>query len=534
MYDLIIRNGNVVDGSGNPGYFADIGVRDGKILHVGSIDTRNAKRIIDGEGLVVAPGFIDSHAHNDGYIMVDNSAIYKLSQGITTEISGNCGEGLAPVSETYLKEIREYYEPYYCPDDISQFTDHTKFFKKIDELKLGINVAYYCPHGTLRMCVMGFAERKPTESEMKRMKEYLQIAMENGALGMSTGLVYSPGCFAKKEEIIELCKVVKEYDGVYTSHIRNESNGLIEAVQEAIDIAEATGVSTIISHLKAMGKKNWGKSKVVLEMIHKANERGVNITFDQYPYTMSCTVLYWVIPSKFIEGGVAKMVERLKDHKIKNEIKKMYFDPEKEWDNPVENIGFEGMHVLTAKNVPEAEGKTVAEYAKEKGMEPVDALFKIIIESEGNSLAAFDCMCDEDVNFLMQDENGMVGSDGIPVSEGEYTHPRVTGAFPRVIGRYVREKKIISLETAIKKMTYLPAIKTGLYNKGLLKKGYDADITIFNKDTILDQSSIFDPLKKAAGIEYVIVNGQIAFENNDYTGAESGRRLVRKENINHE
>jgi N-acyl-D-amino-acid deacylase len=530
-YDLIIVNGNVVDGSGRPSYFDDIAIKDGKIIKIGDVNLLKAKHSIDAKGFVVAPGFIDTHSHNDGYIFVDDSAFYKLSQGVTTEISGNCGEGLAPVSQKYLSEIRDYYEPYFCPEDLIQFTDHTKFFEKIDRLKLGINVGYYCAHGTLRMCVMGFEERKPTADEMQSMKKYLRIAMENGALGMSTGLVYSPGCFAETEEIIELCKVVKEYGGVYASHIRNESNGLIDAVQEAITIAEKSGVLTIISHLKAMGKRNWGKTELILEMIHKANERRVNIAFDQYPYTMSCTVLYWVIPTKYLEGGVTKLVERLKDEKIREEIRNMYFNPIEEWDNPMENIGLEGIHILMAKNVPEADGKTLIEYAQKKGLDPIDALFDIIIASGGNNLAAYDCMCDADVNLLMKDENGSIASDGIPVPIGEFTHPRVSGTFARVLGKYVREDKILSLENAIRKMTYLPASKTGLLGKGLIKEGYDADITIFNANTILDQSTLEKPLAKAIGIEYVIVNGQIAYENGAYTGASSGKRLVREEKI---
>lgn len=527
LYDLIIRNGNIIDGSGRPGYSADVAVNHGKIVKIGRLNSQEGKQLINADGFIVAPGFIDSHTHNDGYIFTDNSVFYKLSQGVTTEISGNCGEGLAPVSQKYLEEITEYYKPYCCPEDIGEFTDHKEFFKKIDRQKLGVNVAYYCPHGTLRMCIMGFDERKPTGNEMAHMKNYLRTAMENGAFGMSTGLVYAPGCFSDKDEIIELCKVVKEYGGVYTSHIRNESNGLIGAVQEQIDIAEASGVSLIISHLKAMGKNNWGKIKKVLELIREANERGVNVAFDQYPYTMSCTVLYWVLPPKFLEGGVAKMVERLKNEDVRREIKELYFNSAEEWDNPMENIGVEGIHILMAKNVPEAEGKTLVEYAKKKGIDPVDALFEIIVKSEGNSLAAYDCMCDDDVNLGMRDENGVIGSDGIPVPQGEYTHPRVSGTFPRVLGKYVREGKVLTLEKAIEKMTYRPAKIIGIHNKGLIKEGFDADITIFDADTITDRSTLSEPLKTAEGIKYVIVNGQIAFKQGRYTGAASGRRIVK-------
>ena len=527
-YDVIIRKGNLVDGSGNPGYSADIALKDGKIVKIGDLDTQDAERIIDAGGLVVAPGFIDIHAHNDGFIFIDNSAFYKLAQGVTTEISGNCGEGLVPVAAKYQKEIDEYYKSYYPPENFSDFVSYDYFFKCIEDIRKGINIGYHCAHGTLRMAAMGFAERNPDSHELKVMKDYLREGMENGALGLSTGLVYSPGCFAEKEEIIELCKVVGEYGGVYATHLRSEGMHLVESVKEAIEIGRAANVQVIISHHKALGKTNWGKTKETLQLISQANKEGLRISLDQYPYTSSCTVLLWTIPFQYTEGGIGKMIERLKDPAVRKEIRKEYFNPDKEWDNPIENIGCDGILVLTAQNVPEAEGKTIEQYAGEISKDPIDTLFDIIIASGGNSIAGYYSMCESDLTEVMKHPETMIGSDGIPVLKEEKTHPRLCGTFPRILGRYVREKQILSLEEAIRKMTSLPATRVGLVEKGLIKEGYDADITVFDKDTIIDCATFDNFSAKPEGIKYVFVNGKVAMENGQYTNAESGK-LIRKE-----
>lgn len=525
--DVIIKRGNIIDGSGSPGYFADIAVKDGKIAKIGNLDTEDAEQFVNAGGLVVSPGFIDIHAHNDGFIFIDNSAFYKLAQGVTTEISGNCGEGLAPVAKKYQKEIEEYYKSYYPPENFSDFVSYRYFFQCIEELRKGINVGFHCAHGTLRMAAMGFAERIPDSHELKVMKEYLREGMENGALGLSTGLVYPPGCFAEKDEIIELCKIVGEYDGVYATHLRSEGMYLAESVKEAIEIGKAAGVQIIISHHKALGKTNWGKTKETLQLISEANKEGLRVSLDQYPYTSGCTVLFWTIPVQYTEGGIGKMIERLKDPDTRQAIRKEYFDPDGKWDNPVENIGFGGILVLTAQNVPGAEGKTIEQYAGEISKDPLDTLFDIIIESGGNSIASFDSMCESDLTEVMKHPETMIGSDGIPVMTGENTHPRLCGTFPRILGRYVREKQILGLEDAVRKMTSLPAARAGLGNKGLIREGYDADITVFDKDTIIDRAAFDNFSAEPEGIKYVFVNGKLSLENGRYTHAGSGK-LIRK------
>ena len=524
---VLIKGGDVIGGTGKKAFTSDVLIETGKIKQIGrDLEIADAT-VIDASGLIVAPGFIDIHNHNDQYIFIDPTAPYKIFQGVTTEISGNCGEGLAPVPEEFKKLIFDYYSTYYVDEKIFNNTTFDYYFKQVEKLPLGINVGYHCAHGTIRMAVMGFDENHADGAQIEKMKALLREGMEQGALGMSTGLVYSPGCFASTEEIVELCKVVKEFDGVYTTHMRNEGYYLIESVEETIDIARKSGVAAVISHHKAMGKKNWGKTVKTLEMIKAARKGGIDICYDQYPYTLSCTVLLWVIPFKYTEGGVSKLLERLADKKIRDEIRKAYFDPEEEWDNPIDNIGYDGIHILTAENVPLAEGKTLNEYAALVGKDPLDALCDILIESNGNSLAAYDCMCEEDVKQLMQYEECIIGSDGIPVYPGEKTHPRLCGTFPRILKKYALDEKVITLEDAVRKMSGLPAEKIKLKGKGLIREGFDADITVFNAKTINDRATLAEPLAKPDGIEYVLVNGEIAIEKGVYKGAASGK-LIRK------
>ena len=526
-FDIIIKNGEVIDGSGNKSFIGDIAIKGNKIALIKDNITDPANTIIDATGNIVSPGFIDPHSHNDGYIFYDPTNSYKLFQGVTTEISGNCGEGLTPISKKYFNEISEYYRPYYPPDDFITYTTGKAFYNKIDALPLGNNTGYLCAHGTLRMCVMGFSNKTANEEQLKQMKLKLAECLEAGALGMSTGLVYSPGCFADTHEIVELCKVVKSYGGVYTTHIRSEGYGLINSVHEAIDISRKSGVKTVISHLKALGKKYWGLSSIITEMIETAQKEGLEVFCDQYPYTTSCTVLHWVIPFEYTAGGFVKMCKKLKCPEERQKIKDMYDNKFGDWDNLMENITPVGIHILKADKTPNAVGKTLLEYANLIQNDPYDTLFDIIADNNADALAAFDCMSEKDLQTIMKKTYCMVGSDGIDVMPNEKTHPRLTGTFPRVLGRYVREQNVISLETAIYKMTSLPASVLGLTGKGFIKKGYDADICIFDKDRIIDKGTLQNFNVKPDGVSYVLVNGKIAVVHNKYTGSASGKRIRR-------
>ena len=528
VYDLIIKNGLVCDGSGTVPFRADIGVIGGKIAFVGDISDADAVRTVDASGMIVSPGFIDAHSHNDGYLFHDPSAISKLSQGVTTEISGNCGEGLAPINPEFFPEILAYYRPYYMTDDFIKYTTFGKFLDDIEALPLGINVGFYAAHGTLRMSAMGCDQRPPTAEELEKMKTYLREALDSGALGMSTGLVYAPGCYAETEEIIELAKILKEYDAIYATHMRSESLDLMEAIDEVIRIAKETGVRVNISHLKALGKPRWGLAKEILEKIRTANSEGCRISFDQYAYTVSCNVIAAILPIEYAEGGVDKLISRLEDPAIRQEIKEKMLSPVYDWDNPVITYGYEGIHILTTdETMPEVEGKTLQEAADEKGMEPLELLFDIIVKSKGYTLAAYDAMDENDVKLIMKEPIGSVCTDGIAVFPNEKTHPRLYGGFPRVLRKYVREEKVLTLEEAVRKMTSLTAESVGLKGKGLIKEGYDADFVIFDPDTIADTATLESPQERADGIYEVIVGGKTALKNKSYTGSSSGR-LIRR------
>lgn len=525
-FDILIKNTEIVDGTGCQSFIGSVALKDGIICAVDSRIDSPAETIINGEGKVLSPGFIDPHAHNDGYLFLDPSNIYKLAQGVTTEISGNCGEGLAPVSDSYFHEIFEYYRPYYPQSDFQTYKSGQIFYSKIDELPLGSHIGFLCAHGTLRMCAMGFSSQKASPRQISHMQKNLEECMQSGALGMSSGLVYSPGCFADTAELIELCKVVKKYNGVYTSHIRSEGYALLEAIQEAITISRSTGVRTVISHLKALGRNYWGMSSEATALIESARAEGLEVFCDQYPYSTSCTVLHWVIPPEYTEGGFPLMCQKLSDPYERKRIKDMYANKFGSWDNLMENITPAGIHILKADRTPDAVGKTLQEYADAIGNDAYDTLFDIIVENNADALAAFDCMSENDICHIMKKNYCMVGSDGIDVKPDEKTHPRLTGTFPRVLGRYVREKNVLSLEEAVRKMTSLPAEVFGFKKKGIIKEGFDADLCLFDKNTIRDRGTLENFNIKPSGIEYVFVNGKIAFQNGTYTGVHSGKRIT--------
>ena len=521
-FDLLIKNAEIVDGTGKESFFGDIAVKDGIIQSIAESIDGDAEEVIDAAGSVVSPGFIDPHAHNDGWILFDNSNIYKLAQGVTTEINGNCGEGLCPVSDEYFDVTYEYYRPYYPTDDFKNYKTGEYYYNKIASLPLGTNIGFHCAHGMLRMSTMGFSSEKANDDQLNEMKAKLRECLEAGALGMSTGLVYSPGCFADTDEIVELCKVVAEYGGVYASHIRSESYKLIESIAETIEIARRAKVRTVISHLKCLGKNYWGLSEKITSMIEEAQADGLEIYADQYPYTRSCTVLHWPIPIEYTTGGFVTMCEKLQDPDERQKIKDMFDNKYGPWDNLMENFTPAGIHVSKADATPDVVGKTIQEYADELGQDPYDVFFDVIVANKADAIASFDCISEEDIALIMKKDYCMVGSDGIDVTPEENTHPRLTGTFPRVLGHYVRELGTIPLEKAIRKMTSLPAEVFGLDGKGILKEGYDADICVFDKNQIIDKSTYENFNIKPVGVNYVIVGGKVALKNGEYTGAASG------------
>ncbi len=524
-FDILIKNGRVVDGTSNPGYLSDIGISGDKIKYIGRVKEAEAKEIIDARGLIVAPGFIDMHGHSDGGIYEDSSIFNMIEQGITTEISGMCGFSVAPVSETYFEQLRRYAGVGESDSNLIEKWKKMSSFKhyldSLEDLPLGPNVAFYVGHGTIRIAVMGFEDRKPTADELNKMKDLVEDAMESGALGLTTGLIYPPGVYADKKEIIELCKVVAKYGGSYASHIRNESHSVVEAVKEAIDIGRHSGVPVIISHHKIAGKANWGLSTETLALIEDANREGIDVALDQYPYKAGSTGLKATIPPKYHIGGTEALLKRLKDPATRLQIKKDIMQDDRTWENLAYSCGLDNIMVFC--DIPDVNGKTVADYASLTEKEGLDALIDLLIETKADAGAVYFMMDEIDIERIMQNPYTMIGTDGGVVDKKSGNHPRAVGTFPKVLGQYVRERKVLRLEDAIRKMTSLPAQKAGLKAKGLIKEGFDADLVIFNPETIIDRATYQEPTLKNEGLNYVIVNGKVAVKDNKYIGVGSGK-----------
>lgn len=519
-YDIIIENGHVIDGSGNPWFRADVGVVSDRIEVIGRLKDSWAERRINARGLVVAPGFIDIHTHSDYSVLIDPKVESKIRQGVTTEVIGNCGSSAAPMSS----EVRAYREKFMRArlGDKFEFKWETMgdYLELIDATGASFNVVALVGQGTVRQNVMGHEDREPTRSELASMRGLVAEAMDDGAWGMSTGLIYPPSVYAKTEEIVELAKVLADYGGVYFSHIRGEGETLLEAVKEAIRIGEEAGIPVQIAHFKASGKAYWGKTKESLRLVEDGRKSGVDVTFDQYPYTASSTGLAALMPHWAQEGGAERLLERLREPEIRRKISEGPATVTRDWDSVM---------IASAKNHPQYEGKTVSEIAELEGKDEMTTVFDLLIaENAQVSIVSFG-MSEEDVRRVMMSSYGMVGSDGSAVAprgilgQGK-PHPRYYGTFPRVIGYYVREG-VLNLQEAVRKMTSAPAQRLSLKDRGLLREGYKADITVFDPAKVNDEATFTDPHRFATGIPYVIVNGIVVIDNGDHTGALPGKAL---------
>ncbi len=519
-YDILIEKGKVIDGTGNVWYEADVAIEKGRIAAIGR-DLGKAERVIDASGHIVSPGFIDIHSHSDLPVLIDPMAHSKIRQGVTTEVIGQCGNSAAPMYES-LREYRETYSRNMVPDDFElNWTDMASYLKLLDEKGIALNIAAVVGHGTVRANVLGHENRDPSDSELVEMKKHVRDAMEQGAFGMSTGLIYPPSVYGKQEEITELAKVVAEYDGVYYSHIRGEGDTLLDAVVEACEIGRDSGTPVQIAHFKASGQPNWGKVKDSLALVEKYRGMGVEVTFDQYPYIASSTGLTALLPHWVHEGGAEKMLERLKDPETLEKIK----------TNLRLNYGWDRILVTNAKNHPQYNGKHIQEIAGMMSKEPFDAYVELLIIENTQVPSVMFGMTEDDVRLVMQSPYGMVGSDGSAISptgiwEHSVPHPRLYGTFPRVLGHYVREG-VISLPEAVRKMTGAPAQKLGFKDRGLLREGYVADVTVFDPDKIEDVATFTDPQRYAAGVPYVIVNGELVIDAGEHTGKLPGTALRR-------
>lgn len=523
MFDILIKNGTVIDGTDKKSFRADIAIKGDKIKKIGQLNKKRAKTAINAEGQYVVPGFIDIHNHSDSYwtLFTIPKLDSMLRQGVTTIIGGNCGSSLAPlVRGNIIISIQKW-------ADINEVNVNWlgmgEFLDVLERRKLGINFGTLVGHSTLRRGIVGEEFRKLKPKEIKMMERMLEDALKEGALGLSTGLAYSHAKVAPTEEIIKLAKIVKKENGIYTSHIRGEAEELIPAIEETLSIARKTKVPTEISHLKAMGKKNWPNFSKAIEMIEKVKQQGMNINFDVYPYDTTGSVLYILLPDWVAEGGKRMLIKRLKDPSIKEKvIKEMQETKSYEYDKVIVAISPADKTFI---------GKKIIEIAQTQGVSVEEAIINMLIASEGRVITFFKTLSENNVRLGLKHPLAFIGSDGSGYGidyyarKKELVHPRCFGTFPRVLGKYVREEKLMSWEEAIYKMTNGPAKKIGLKNRGVLKRGNFADITIFNPKTVIDQATFENPFQYPEGVEYVIVNGKIAIDKGKYTGQMAGRVL---------
>ena len=545
QFDLIIRNGRIVDGTGNPWFRAEIGVSDGKIEKIGRLVSAKAKRIIDAEGLVVCPGFIDIHNHSDSTILINPKVESMVRQGVTTQVIGNCGFSCAPVKEN-TKDLLGKYLFELMPEIEIEWDTFGEYLNKLEKRKPATNIASLVGHGTVRIAVLGYDDRLPSREEIEEMKGFVASAIEDGAFGLSTGLAYAPGIFSGTNEIIDLAKVVAEYDGLYTSHIRNEADEIAwkQSVQEAIKIGERTGVRVQVSHIESH-YPNWGKEEMVLKMFEDARDREIDIACDIPPYVCGYTTITTLLPDWALSGGIPEVVERLKNPVKREEIKNFVMVGKDKHTNPSQSLLADGfadkIWIVSSEKRPELVGKSLEQISKVFGKDPFDSALDLILEEEGKTPIVCELHNEDDMRKLVKHPLSIIESDGLswaPYGTLGKTkpHPRNYGAFPLTFRKYVRGetrdeepkevgKKILSLEEAVRKMTSFPAQRLGLKNRGILQEGKWADILIFDPLTIEDQATYANPHQYPKGIYYVLVNGQLVIEEEEHIGAYPGRVL---------
>ncbi len=531
-YDLVIRNGRIVDGTGNPWFYGDLAVRGDRIAVIDKIAERGAREI-DAKGLIVAPGFIDMHSHSDLLLLEDGNAQSKIRQGVTTEVLGE-GDSAAP------------YQGKIAGSDSSSDREKVRwsrldgYFDALEHAGVATNVVSYVGLNNVWRSVMGDSFERPTAAQIEQMKSLVGEAMRDGAAGLSSQVMMPPGSLATTDEIVELCRAVVPYGGIYSTHIRNEGTGVFESVKEAIEIGERAGVAVDVIHLKIADQKLWGRMSEVVAMIEAARRRGVDVQANVYPYTRGNNNLVSIIPPWAHEGGTQRLLERLKNRDDRERIKKDIREGIDGWYNHYTAVGGDWSRMLVS-GAGRFQGLTMDRVMAlrtqgKQDADLLDELFDILLEEHGSVSTVYAHHTEEDMQTALVQPWCSVGSDGSayaiegPLRRGN-PHPRNFGTFPRVLGVYVREQGLLRLEDAVRKMTSLNAAKVGLRDRGLLRPGEFADITIFDPQKIIDRSTYTEPFQYNEGIEYVIVNGQLVLDRGKHTGARPGRALRRNSSV---
>lgn len=533
-FDVVITNARIVDGTGGPSRIGTVAVRDGRIAAVmkGSspaLDAVNAARVIDAKGRVLAPGFIDMHSHSDMPLVADGNAQSKIRQGVTTEVIGESGS-IAPQA---------------APSERQPWTDFAGYFALLEKQGISVNVLSYVGLGTVRELIIGSDNRPPTADELARMQQVVTTAMQQGAAGVSTGLIYPPNAFASLDELIALSKPAATAGGRYASHLRHDGKRLRDGISEAIAIGEGAKIPVHVFHIKVTGQANVGRMKEVVELVDAARARGVTLTADVYPYIASSTSLTATLPQWVMDGGPDRMAARLSDRATRARVKRDMLDPSAEWDNRYQSAGTwanvqlasigrtRGAATSETSANSRYEGMRVADAAKAAGKDPFDFVFDLLVETRGSVSCVYFIMAEEDVKLALKQPWVAIGSDGSALAtEGPLRagvpHPRNFGTFPRVLGKYVRDEQVLSLEEAIRRMTSLPAATLDLPDRGTIAAGQWADLVIFDPATVRDTATFEQPFQYPVGIDTVLVNGRVVLDAGMHTGARPGQVLMRQ------
>lgn len=530
MHDLVLKNAKIVDGTGGPWFRGDVAVNGATISKIGRLQDVEAARVIDLEGKVLSPGFIDPHSHAD-IIATSVNPENEIFQGVTTQVTGNCGKSNAPVNPGTLDLLKKYLAAY-TPSGVDlkwNWTSLGSWLDIIDRQGYVTDLGVLIGQGTIRMAVMGMSDMDPTPGQMAEMERLVAESMEQGALGLSTGLIYPPGSFTKTDELVRLCRIVAAYGGIYTSHIRSEGAEELAAVNEALEIGRQSGCKVQISHHKVTHPYD-GWSSETLGRIERARAEGIDATFDVYPYTAGYTQITTLVPKWATVGGVDAMLERLRDPAQRTRVMEDMSRDVKGWENFAKAAGWDGLFISSTKVDRSVEGKSIRQIAEEKGKDCTEALLDIILTENAEASVIVWAQSEDDHEKIITHPLSMIGSDGFSCSYSEprlqgKPHPRCLGTFPRVLGHYVREKKLLKLETAVWKMTGFTAQRFGLQDRGLVKEGFLADFVVFDPGKIIDKSTFEDPFQKPEGIDYVIKSGEVVVEKNRFSGEILGKTV---------
>ncbi|HBE9726327.1 TPA: D-aminoacylase [Clostridioides difficile] len=522
----LIKHGLIVDGNKTPAYEGDILIENEKILKISQDLNEEADKVIDAKGRVICPGFIDTHSHSDLVILVNPYNEVKIRQGITTEVLGQDGISMAPLPQEHISSWRKNLAGLDGESDEIDWKYETteNYLKMMDYNGVGLNETYLVPHGNVRMEAMGLEDRPATKEEIQKMCEITERELKAGTIGLSTGLIYIPCAYSLTEEIIEMCKVVAKYDGVFVVHQRSEADTILTSMEEIIEIGKQSGVKVHFSHFKVCGKANWKYIPQVIELLEKAEKEGIRVSFDQYPYAAGSTMLGVVLPPWAHSGGTDKLIERLSDENERAKMKKDIANGIEGWDNFIEFAGIDQIFVTSVKTEKNKDtiGKSLLEIGKMRGKDPLDATFDLLKEEE-NAVGMVDFYGLEEhiIGFMKRNEQN-VCTDGLLAGK---PHPRAYGSFPKILGRYVRELNVLTIEEAVYKMTKKAATSFSIKDRGELKEGYFADIVIFDKDTVSGCDDFINSMQYPTGIDYVIINGNCVVEEGKYNKIKAGKVL---------